>query len=408
MLALSQRKGPKVASQACDERDLAVRNPPEESPYPSILVVDDEAQVRTLLSRVLERGGYKTLIRASSAAEAREVLASKSVDLVLTDMQMPGGSGLDLLTYVHSSMPHIATLMVTGVDDTELADKALEMGAYGYIVKPFNKTEVLVNINNALRRRDLEKENEARRSQLEGLVQARTSELWETITKLEMAEKDVRSSRTETIQRLAIAAEYRDEETGRHVARMSQYSEVLARAAEVAPELQSSIREAASLHDVGKIGIPDSILLKPTTLTDEERSVMQQHAMIGHRILADSDSPLLSLASSIALSHHEKVDGTGYPNRLTSDAIPVEARIAAIADVFDALTTNRVYRRAYPVGVAVEMMKSESGAHFDAELLACFWSCLPDVLNIKEENAPAGLSEKRPRGPEHIEWEELR
>lgn len=374
---------------------------------PSILVVDDEENVRALITRVLDRGGYKELRTAGSAAEARDVLEKEHVDLILTDMQMPGESGMELLSHVHRSMQHVATLMITGVEDTDLADKALEMGAYGYIVKPFKKTEVLINIDNALRRRELELENLEHRTKLEILVRERTSELWDAISKLEMAERDVRSSRTETIQRLAVAAEFRDEETGRHVARMSRYSELLASAAGVQAEIRDSIREAASLHDVGKIGIPDSILFKPTSLTAEERRVMQQHAAMGHQILADSDSPLLRLAASIALSHHEKVDGTGYPNGLKADAIPVEARIAAIADVFDALTTNRVYRRAYPVGVAVEMMKKERGAHFDAELLDLFWSCLSEVLTIQEEHGCEGLPEKTPRELD-LEWEGLR
>lgn len=375
---------------------------------PSILVVDDEEAVQKLLIRVLKRGGYGSVRTASSSEEAREVLANETVDLILTDVQMPGGSGLELLTHVHQVMPHVATILVTVADDTDLADKALALGAYGYIIKPFRTNEVLIGISNALRRRKLELENQSHREHLEETVKLRTADLWQAINKLELADKDIRASRTETISRLAIAAEFRDEETGRHVARMSRYCEVLARAASADEELCYSIREAASLHDVGKIGIPDSILLKPMSLLPEERSVMQKHTEIGHRILSGSQSPLLTLAAEIALTHHERVDGMGYPNGLAGESIPLPGRIAAIADVFDALTTNRVYRRAYPLGVAVEMMKKESGRHFDGDLLSLFWDVLPEVLAIKDEHGSEGISSKRAKTVDEFEWEELR
>ena len=373
-----------------------------------ILIVDDEEPVQKVLRRVLRRGGYEDVSTACSKDEALRFIERSPVDLVLTDMQMPGGSGFELLGQVRAGWPDVATLMVTAVDDADLADQVLTLGAYGYIIKPFKNTEVLINVKNALRRRHLEMENLKYRDHLEETVRARTAELWDAIRKLEVAEKDVRTSRSDTIERLAIAAEFRDEETGRHVARMSRYCELLARAADVDPELCDSIREASSLHDVGKIGIPDSILLKPTSLTPEERRIMQQHASIGNQILAGSDSPLIGLAASIALSHHEKYDGTGYPNGTAGDEIPLPARIAAIADVFDALTTNRVYRRAFPVGVAAEMMKAESGSHFDPELLDVFWSVMPDVLEVMDENASEGLAEKARKSLQPLEWEELR
>jgi putative two-component system response regulator len=363
-----------------------------ESVMPSILVVDDEEVIQKVLIRILERSGYSDIKVAASSEEAQELLATEAIDLVLTDMEMEGGSGLDLLAHVHENLPGVATLLITGVDDTDLAEKALALGAYGYFIKPFRQSEVLIGVSNALRRRTLELENLDHREHLEEKVKLRTSDLWAALTKLEYSEKETRASRTETIERLAIAAEYRDEETGRHVIQMSRYCEVLARAAGADHDLCDSIRDAGSLHDVGKIGIPDRILLKPRPLTADERVVMQTHAEMGHRILGGSQSPLLQLAAEIALSHHEWVDGTGYPQGLAGDAIPLAGRIAAIADVFDALTTNRVYRKAFPLMEAVEMMKRGSGWHFDKDLLDVFWDSMPAILEIKGEPGAEALA----------------
>jgi putative two-component system response regulator len=351
---------------------------------PNLLIVDDEKAIQALLVRVLNRGGYGNVRTASSADEARGFFAAENLDLVLVDFQMPGDSGLELLHEMHDTMPGVATLMVTGVDDAELADKALALGAYGYIIKPFRQSEVLIGVSNALRRRELELENQQHRDLLKETVKSRTAELWETIVKLELSERSVRTSRAETIERLAVAGEFRDEETGLHVARMSRYCEILARRCPN-EELHNTIREPSSLHDVGKIGIPDRILLKPGALLPEERSIMEEHASIGHRILDGSADPLLRLAAEIALTHHEKFDGSGYPRGLVGDEIPLPGRIAGIADVFDALTSDRVYRRSFSLPDAIDIMKQDSGAHFDPALLAMFWAVLPQVLVVRDE-----------------------
>ena len=373
----------------------------------AILVVDDEEAVQNLLVRALGRGGYQHVTAASSAEEARSLMLDTAFDLLLTDMQMPGDSGLDLLMHIRSSRPETATMMITGRDDTQLADQALDMGAYGYIIKPFKHSEVLINVSNALRRRHLELENKEHRERLEDKVKERTIELWDAIKQIEQAEKAVRVSRSETVRRLAIAAEFRDEETGRHVIRMSLYCEALGRRLGRDEEFCSLLREASQMHDVGKIGIPDNILLKPLGLTDDERRTMQGHTEIGYQILSGSDSPLLDMAATIALSHHERYDGTGYPNGVARTKIPLEGRMAAVCDVFDALTTHRVYRRAYPVGVAVEMMKAASGTHFDPKVLDKFWDILPEVLSIKEANETVGLTATASLGQEPS-WDEIR
>ncbi len=356
----------------------------------SILVVDDEQSVQRLLKRTLERGGYANVATASSAKEARALLGEAEYQLLVTDMQMPEESGLRLLEQMQVEQPDLATIMVTGRDDADLVNTALDLGAYGYVVKPFKQSEVLINVNNALRRRALERENRQHRFHLEDKVKERTAELWEAIQTVERSEQAVRASRSETIRRLAIAADCRDEETGHHVIRMSRYCYLLAKAAGLPSEQTEMILEASQLHDIGKIGIPDSVLLKVKAFTPEDRTIMEEHAELGYQILAGSDSELLQLAATIARTHHEWFDGAGYPAGLSGNQIPIEGRIAAIADVFDALTTHRVYRRAYPVGVAVEMMKQESGTHFDPELLDLFWSILSEVLSVKEQHDSVG------------------
>lgn len=348
-----------------------------------ILVVDDEEPVRRTLARVLEGGGYTDVTTVGSAQDALLLVVNDEFHLMLTDMEMPGESGLELLRKVRECSPETATMMVTGRDDAKLAESALSIGAFGYIIKPFKRNEVLINVNNALRRRALEIENSAHRDRLEGMVKTRTEDLWVALNKVEAAQRDITISRSETIHRLALAGEFRDDETGRHVERMSLYTELLANASDLDQSL--GIREAASLHDIGKIGIPDSILLKPTRHTTEERVIMRRHAEIGYQILSRATSPLLNLAAKIASTHHERIDGSGYPSGLKGHDIPLEGRIVAIADVFDALTTDRVYRPAYPVGVAVEMMKSSADTHLDGQLLDVFWDIFPLIVSVREQ-----------------------
>jgi putative two-component system response regulator len=350
---------------------------------PSVLVVDDEEPIRRVLCRLLDRNGYKSA-GAADAEEALLLIKEHEFLLVLTDMDMPGTSGLDLILQIKQVRPDTATVMVTGMDDTKLAEAALDIGAYGYIIKPFEPNEILINVANALRRRGLEMENRNHRVRLEQMVKERTAELWEAIARLEKAEKEVRLSREETIQRLAIAAEFRDDETAQHIQRMSRYCSLLARSAGEDAERCEVIRVASLMHDVGKIGIPDSILLKPGKLTAEERVIMQQHSEIGYRILAGSKSELLRTAADIAWTHHEQVDGTGYPLGLVGDQIPLEGRIAAIADVFDALTSDRVYKKAFPLGKAIDIMREGRDMQFDSRLLDHFLDVMDEALEIKE------------------------
>ena len=220
---------------------------------------------------------------------------------------------------------------------------------------------------------------------LEEMVRSRTQELWTAIAELERVKEELRTSREETVHRLSIAAELKDDETPGHIARMSRYCALLLARTGGDEEQAELVRVASVMHDVGKIGVPDAILMKPGPLTPEERLTMQTHAEIGFKILAGSTSPLLEVAATIALSHHEWFDGAGYPQGLSGPTIAKEGRIAAIADVFDALTSDRVFRKSYPIGKAVEMMKEGRGTQFDPELFDVFLDSLDEALGIREE-----------------------
>ena len=359
---------------------------PTKPPGERILIVDDEDQIRSLLARLLGAQGYEC-VTAESAAAGRRLLEETPVALVLSDVNMPGESGLDFTREVLASHRDTAVVMVTGMDDRRYAETAIEVGAYGYVLKPFKPNELIINVGNALRRRALEIEARTSRERLEQTVLDRTSALRDTIAQLESSESELRRLREETIRRLSWAAEFRNQETGEHIVRMSLYCALLARLAGLDAERAELIRIASPMHDVGKIGIPDRILLKPGRLTDEERRVMEAHTEMGHRILAGSDVELLDLAAEMALTHHERMDGTGYPGRLAADEIPIEGRICAVADVFDALTSDRVYRKAFQPDEARSVMLEGRGTQFDAELLDLFFGHFDDVLAIRRAAA---------------------
>ena len=363
----------------------------------NILIVDDEEPIRRLLGYLLEPHGYKVTL-AGAAREARQRMESGSYALVLCDVNMPGESGMDLIRHILTQYPSTAVIMITGLDSPVLANAALDMGAFGYVIKPFEANEVLINVANALRRRKLEIENAMHRENLEEVVRTRTIALQQALEWLERSEKELRLSREETIQRLAIAAEYRDSSTAQHIQRMSHYCELLARRYGLSPERCDLIRTASPMHDIGKIGTPDHVLLKPGKFTPEEFKVITQHTEIGYRILAGSDSELLKVAALIAWTHHERFDGTGYPRGLKGETIPLEGRITAIADNFDALTTQRVYKPAYDFDHAKELMLKERGKHFDPELLDIFFDSMEEITRIYDQFAdPTWLSTSRHR-----------
>jgi len=336
-----------------------------------VLCVEDEPQVLRVMTRLLGIWGYSP-VGVSSVAEARVKLEDRRFALVLCDVNLPGESGLALLRSLSAERPDVAALMVTGRDDPMLAETALRLGAYGYVIKPLTPSSLRIDVANAVRRRKLEMESIAYRELLELTVRQRTSALKHAVARLEDAQQQLRLTSDEVIFRLSLALESRDATTSVHTERVSSYALMIARELGLDDAHAEMIRSATPLHDVGKIAVPDSILLKPGTLTASERVAVEAHAEAGHRILAGSGSALLELAATIALAHHERFDGTGYPRRLRGHEIPLEGRIVAVADVFDALTTDRPYHRRLPREDALAVIAAGAGSQFDAEIVDCF------------------------------------
>jgi PAS domain S-box-containing protein len=458
-----------------------------------ILVTDDRPEVLRMIDRSLsDRFACEF---AGSVEEARGKLsANGAFQLALCDIEMPGESGLVLVDEIARDHPDTAIVLVTGVDDSEVAKRAFEMGAHGYLVKPFWPGQLLITAMNALRQRELEIAQKAHQKALEDRLQvlmdrapvaiymkdrdrryvlangvahemaglepgqmigrgaadfvpAETErrlaesdrrilddgESFETEETLEMggeprtflavrfpvlddageiagiygistdvtdkkraemlaaqlareqerAIEGLRASRQETVERLAKALEMHDGETGRHVNRMASIAAFLGERVGLDRDRVLLLRTAAPMHDVGKVATPDGVLQKPGALTPEEREVMERHTTVGYEILADSESELLQLAATIALTHHERWDGAGYPHGLAGDQIPIEGRITAVADVFDALLSDRCYRSALPVDDAVEVIREGRGTHFDPQVVDALIGNLEEALSLR-------------------------
>jgi len=251
-----------------------------------------------------------------------------------------------------------------------------------YVTKPFDLAEVKLRVRNLARVRQARQIIAGYATELESRVSERTTELQRALLELGAAQDGLREAHNETVIKLAVACEYRDDDTAQHLKRMAGYSRVLAQQLGLPADMVKGIETAAPMHDIGKIGVPDSILLKPGRLTPEEFKVMQKHPGIGARILSGSSSPLLHLAESIALCHHEKFDGTGYPRNLKGEDIPIEGRIVALADVFDALTTRRCYKPAFSIERTLEIIREGNGRHFDPMIVDAFMKGLDEVAEI--------------------------
>jgi putative two-component system response regulator len=362
----------------------------------TVLVVDDDDAIRHMIARILARSGY-ACSEAPDPAAALTLADEIPFDLVMCDVNMPGGSGLGLVRDLRERHPDIAVLMVSGMDDPKTAALAIDSGAYGYIVKPFESNEILIAADNALRRAQLEIENRVHRKHLELLVAERTSDLTATVERLSQAERALRASQEEAIRRLAHAAEFRDPTTGAHLNRISRTCGLLAEHIGLGSSRAELIRIASPMHDIGKIGVSDEILRKPGKLSADEMDEMRKHPLMGREILAGSDSELLQVGGVIALTHHERWDGGGYPYQLEREAIPIEGRIVALADVFDALTSERPYKVAFEVDHALTLMKDERGRHFDPDLLDAFL-CLVDeiVAPVTSPEASGGVASRSP------------
>jgi putative two-component system response regulator len=341
-----------------------------------ILVVDDEHAARSVAGRILQ--AHYEVQFAADTTEARAKLMEGRTDLMLCDIHLPGETGMELVeTLLSREEDDLAVVMVTGEDSTQTADRAFELGAYGYLVKPYRRGDLLITVSNALRRRQLELQSRAYQRELEQDVITKSLETEHVRALLRRSEESLERSRLETVHKLSLAVEMRDQVTGHHLSRMGAYCEEIARRMHLTDEACDVISLAAQMHDIGKIAVPDRILLKPGRLTEDERGQVETHAEIGKQILQGSESPILQLAESIAWTHHEKVDGSGYPRGIAGEEIPIEGKVAAVADVYDALTRDRPYRQAMPVPDATALMAEGRGSHFDSDVLDVFMSSVP-------------------------------
>jgi putative two-component system response regulator len=336
-----------------------------------ILLVDDNPVNIALLEEILAHHGYTGIVSTNDPRAVDTIAQNGKLDLVVLDIRMPRMSGLEVLKRLKDKIEHdhLPVIMLTAQSDSQTRLTALELGAKDFITKPFHTEEALLRIHNTLEMRHLYKQQLHQSEILEDAVRERTQDLYHT--------------QLEIVRRLGRAGEYRDNETGMHVTRISHFSRVLARKAGLDAAEAELISIASSMHDVGKIGIPDSILLKPGPLTPAEREIMQTHAEIGADILDGPASDTLVMAREIALTHHERWDGTGYPKGLAGDAIPIAGRITAVVDVFDALTSVRPYKRAWSIEDSVALVRDSAGTHFDPRLVSLFLASLPDFVAIR-------------------------
>ena len=350
-----------------------------------ILVVDDEEAIREVVATLLEGQGYHCSAVGNGRA-ALEYVEKNSLDLVLSDMVMPEMDGLKLLEWLRVHDQDIPVIMVTAMHDLSTALEAIRRGAYDYILKPFEKDQLFLSVRRALERRQLVRENRNYQRNLEELVKQRTTQLTGALSQLEQSYDD-------TLEALGGALDLKDAETEGHCQRVTAITISIAKAMQLDPILLPPIARAAFLHDIGKMAIPDQILLKPGPLTDEERDVMRRHSEIGHGMLVRI--PFLCEAAEIVLAHQEAYDGSGYPRGLRGEQIPLGARIFAVADTLDAMTSDRPYRRALPISAAREEIMRCAGTQFDPKVVEVFLT-LPDSLwaELRENiGAPFRLSQ---------------
>jgi len=345
----------------------------------NILVVDHQKLNIAMIRKVLQRGGYGDIRSTQDPFSVVSFCDEENIDLIILDIKMPKLDGFGVITSLQEELgeervPPI--LIVTDVSDQAFRREALTYGARDYIVRPFDIQEFHARVHNLLEVRQAHQIIHFQKDILEEKVQERTQELRE-------AHDQLQESRLDVVWRLGRAAEYRDNETGLHIIRMSQIAAVLGRAYGMAEEQADLLLVASPMHDIGKLGIPDRVMLKPGKLDKEEWEIMQTHAQIGADILAGGDSNLMIMAHEIALTHHEKWDGSGYPNGLMGENIPLVGRISAIADVFDALTSERPYKKAWPIDEAMDFIRSESDKHFEPRLVELLEEKLPKILEIK-------------------------
>jgi putative two-component system response regulator len=344
---------------------------------PKILAVDDEDRNLRLLEAILFPLGYDVIL-ARNGEEALEKVREMFPDVILMDIMMPGMDGFEVVKELKSKEETrpIPIVMVTALREVEDRVKALEAGADDFISKPVEKTELRARVQSLLKVKAYNDHMREYQKELEAEVVRRTELLRQAFDRIKSASLD-------TIHRLSMAAEYKDEDTGAHIKRMSYYAAAIARKMGLDDKKVETILYASPMHDIGKIGIPDHILLKPGKLNSDEWEIMKQHTIIGGRILEGSEAEFIKLGEIIALTHHEKWNGSGYPERLSGEEIPLDGRITAIADVFDALTSKRPYKKPYSLEKSFAIIKGERGKHFDPDVVDAFFAIKDEILSIK-------------------------
>ena len=382
---------PQFGSSALHSPDVA---PTQWSKRESRVTIIDDEEINVEIAKLhLQLDGYQEFRCFTDPVDALTRLATEATDIVLLDIQMPKLNGLDLLKAIRNneSTTNVPVVMMSAVSDKDTRKQAWELGATDFIHKPIDEVELVARISNVLAVKSYEKQLQLYSKSLENMVRERT--------------RDLEASRKEIIHCLACAGEYRDDDTGNHVMRVGTYARIIGAELGLPPQQVEALESAAQLHDIGKIGIPDAILQKPGRLTDEEFEFIQrhcgfgkkiiqplgpresnlvgEHSEIGAKILSRASSPILQLASTIALTHHERWDGTGYPLGLAGEDIPLEGRITAVADVFDALSSKRVYKDALPISECFDIISQGSGSQFDPDCVDAFFRRKADVVDTQ-------------------------
>jgi len=344
----------------------------------TVLLCDDELMNRKVASKILIKEGFRVL-EAQNGKEALDILQNSTVDLILMDLMMPVMDGFEATQLIKSNkeLAAIPLIIISALSDKEAVIKGLEMGADEYLTKPFDLMDFRLRIKNAVKIGIYQNMIKGHKELLELEVQEKTKELQDALSEVQNSEKDI-------ISILSKTAEYRDNETSAHTIRVGEMAAVLASKFGWDEDAVELMRLAAPMHDIGKVGIEDKILLKPGKLDEKEFSIMKKHAQIGYAILSQKTTPLLKLAAQIAHTHHEKYDGSGYPQALSTDEIPPSGAIVAVVDVFDALLSNRPYKKGFTLEVALEIIKTGSGNHFHPKVVELFLANLDEILEIQK------------------------